>query len=199
MSKWIYIATVLDPRNKLDKCFTAGDAMTPTEVKALYMAELLNVARHHAPHMLATRDPPPRTAAPPPRPATSTTARGALDLYSDSSDDDENVPLAHQVRAQQQRFDPRSLTAKESDFFFEKHREKQGKTYRKDKNFNVMEFFDEHKEALYLHRLLDTRTRSAKVDERRAASATSACLVGSSGHCARAWPPVLVSRWCQFR
>ena len=35
MNKWIYIATVLDPRNKLDKCFTAGDAMTPTEVKAL--------------------------------------------------------------------------------------------------------------------------------------------------------------------
>jgi hypothetical protein len=87
-----------------------------------------------------------------------------LDLYSDNSDDDEDVPLVHQVRAQQQCFDTRSLAAKESDLFFDL-REKQGKTYRKDKNFNAMEFFDEHKEALYLHRLLDTRTRSAKVDE----------------------------------
>jgi hypothetical protein len=54
MNKWTYIATVLDPRIKLDKCFTAGDAMNATEVKALYMTELKNVARHHAPHMIVT-------------------------------------------------------------------------------------------------------------------------------------------------
>ena len=46
--------TVLDPRIKLDKCFTAGDAMTVPEVKALYMTELNNVARHHAPLMCSS-------------------------------------------------------------------------------------------------------------------------------------------------
>jgi hypothetical protein len=118
MNKWIYIATVLDPRNKLDKCFTVGDAMNATEVKALYMTELLNVARHHAPEMLVTSDQPPPAAAPRPRPTTSTTARGALDLYNDSSDDD-GIPIAHQVRNEQQRIDTRSLAAKESDLFFD--------------------------------------------------------------------------------
>ena len=48
MNKWVYIATVLDPRNKLDKCFPAGDAMTVADVKALYTAELMNIAHHHA-------------------------------------------------------------------------------------------------------------------------------------------------------
>jgi hypothetical protein len=118
MNKWICIATVLDPRNKLDKCFTVGDAMNATEVKALYMTELLNVARHHAPEMLVTSDQPPPAAAPRPRPTTSTTARGALDLYNDSSDDD-GIPIAHQVRNEQQRIDTRSLAAKESDLFFD--------------------------------------------------------------------------------
>jgi hypothetical protein len=32
-------------------------------------------------------------------------------------------------------------------------------------SFRVIEFFDKNKEDLYLHRLLDTRTRSAKVHE----------------------------------
>jgi hypothetical protein len=61
-------------------------------------------------------------------------------------------------------FATRSLAAKESDRFFDL-REKQGRTYRKDKSFTVMTFFDKNKEDLFLHRLFDTRTRSAKVDE----------------------------------
>ena len=162
MNKWVYIATVLDPRIKLDKCFTAGDAMNATEVKALYMTELNNVARHHAPLMLVRPDPPPGAHAAP-RPATSTNNRGYLDLFDDSSDD-EDEPIAHQVRAQQQRSDTRSLAVMESDRFFDL-REKQGRIYRKDKSFTVMAFFDKNKEDLFLHRLLDTRTRSAKVDE----------------------------------
>jgi hypothetical protein len=85
-----------------------------------------------------------------------------LNLFNDSSDD-EDVPIAHQVRNQQQRFDTRSLAAKESDRFFDL-REEQGKTYRQDESFKVIDFFDKNKEDLYLHRLLDTRTRSAKVD-----------------------------------
>jgi hypothetical protein len=98
MNKWIYIATVLDPRNKLDKCFTVGDAMNATEVKALYMTELLNVARHHAPEMPITSDRPPLSCgAAQPRPATRTTARGALNLYGNSSDEGD-IPIANQQR-----------------------------------------------------------------------------------------------------
>jgi hypothetical protein len=49
--------------------------------------------------------------------ATSTTARGALDLYNDSRGDDD-IPISSQVRTEQQRIDTRSLAAKESDRFF---------------------------------------------------------------------------------
>jgi hypothetical protein len=163
MNKWVYIATVLDPRIKLKNCFTAGDAMAVEEVKALCTTELENIARHHAPLMLVTPDPPPANAAPRPRPATSTNNLGYLDLFNDSSDD-EDEPIAQQVRAQQQRSDIRSLAVMESDRFFDL-RAKQGRTYRQDKSFTVMAFFDKNKEDLFLHRLLDSRTRSAKVDE----------------------------------
>jgi hypothetical protein len=100
MNKWVYIATVLDPRIKLQNCFTAGDAMAVPEVKALYTTELENIARHHAPLMLIRPDPPPGAAgaSAASRPATSTNNRGYLDLFDDSSDD-EDEPIAQQVRA----------------------------------------------------------------------------------------------------
>jgi hypothetical protein len=192
----VYIATVLDPRNKLDKCFPAGDAMTVAEVKALYTAELMNIAQHHAPEMLVTPDPLPPVAQQQPRHATSTTAPGALNLYADSSDD-ENVPIADQVRDEQERSDTRSLATKESERFFAL-RARYGTTYRRDTSSRAMEFFDKNMKDLYLHRLLDTRTRSAKVDE-----VSCERDFGMSGRIfgplrESTWPPMLVRSWCLF-
>jgi hypothetical protein len=56
------------------------------------------------------------------------------------------------------------LATKESERFFAL-RARYGTTYRRDTSFRVIEFFDKNKKDLYLHRLLDTTTRSAKVDE----------------------------------
>ena len=59
---------------------------------------------------------------------------------------------------------PHLKHAEESERFFAL-RARYGTTYRRDTSFRVMEFFDKNMKDLYLHRLLDTRTRSAKVDE----------------------------------
>jgi hypothetical protein len=61
-------------------------------------AEPKDVARHHAPEMPITSDRPPLSCgAAQPRPATRTTARGALNLYGNSSDEGD-IPIANQQR-----------------------------------------------------------------------------------------------------
>jgi hypothetical protein len=47
MNKWIYIATVMDPRNKLDKCFRPGDAVSVDDATKMYVTELTDIARCH--------------------------------------------------------------------------------------------------------------------------------------------------------
>jgi hypothetical protein len=47
MSKWIYIATVMDPRNVLTKCFRDGDAVSVADATKMYRTELKDIARRH--------------------------------------------------------------------------------------------------------------------------------------------------------
>ena len=108
-----------------------------------------------------------------------------------------NMSRLQTVRDEQERTDTRSLATKESERFFAL-RARYGTTYRRDTSFRVMEFFDKNMKDLYLHRLLDTRTRSAKVDEASCERDFSMSGRIFLGHYARAWPPMLVRSWCLF-
>ena len=44
MNKYPYIATIMDPRNKLDSCFVVGDAVSEEEAIRMYEDELRLVA-----------------------------------------------------------------------------------------------------------------------------------------------------------
>ena len=78
-NKFMYIATVMDPRNNLESCFALGDAMSVDRATALYTAELTVVARKHYPEMLVAPVPP-RQA-----PIASTSAAAPSDINAPPS------------------------------------------------------------------------------------------------------------------
>jgi hypothetical protein len=66
MSKWVYIMTVMDPRNKLNKCFHPGDGVSVDDATKMYVTELKDIARRHDITKLEAP-----TVKPPPAPRAS--------------------------------------------------------------------------------------------------------------------------------
>ena len=173
MSKWIYIATVMDPRNVLTKCFRDGDAVSVADATKMYRTELKDIARRH--DVTRLKKPVVKPVVKPPAvkpPASGGSGKAkmrrqlktALNFSSSDGSSGDDITLGDQLREEIERVDVRSALDKEVDAL-EKLRKEDGSKYRRDPAFTLIKFYDLKRATFYLHRRLDTVVQSAKVDE----------------------------------